>query len=271
MDNNQLPPLANNQTAQTAQNPQYSQYPQNMQYAQVPQQPEKSHKKLLAIVIAVAIIIVAAAVVLIAASTRQQATPTTTDEEKKPQEEKPGEVVGFDPGHPLPDDDKLDKDNSKEYTDALKVYIKLDKPMSYSELEEFVKGISSSCKVSQKYDLGTIYCNGSDRINFNIEEKNNTKTASYFNYSNSFKEEVVVFIRDLGDGRYEFGNDALLGTYSNKNRAINAYLYYITQYEKYSVKTKDGDEKQYDYAHEKVENTSCSIRNIRVVMLRNAD
>ena len=205
----------------------------NPQNAQISPKPEKTNKKLLAIILTIAIVIVALAVVLIVILTRPQTAPAGGDE-PKPEEQKSDEVVGYDPGHPLPDDDKLDNDRTAEYTDALKVYAKLGETISYEELEKAVKDVAPKCTVTQTYDLGTISCGDNDRVRFNIEEKDGAKTTSYFNYSSTIGEENALFIRDVGGGKYEFGNDALLGEYSNKQRAINAYLYYIDLHKEFT-------------------------------------
>ena len=199
------------------------------------QQDNKKHTGLLIAVIIIGLILVSAAVIIIATMTRQQ-TPSTDNGQQGQQQEKPGEVTGYDPGHPLPDNEDLDKDRSSEYTDALKIFIKVGQLMQYKELEQLVKGISTKCNITQYRDLGTIECGGADKVRFAIDENNDNKTTSYYNYTNSFTEDAVVYIRDLGEGKYEFGNDALIGQYSNKNRAINAYLYYAEQYGIYSKK-----------------------------------
>ena len=245
MNNDQLPTPTINPDPQVTQIPQNVQSVKNAQNPQTPPQPEKTHKKLLATIIIITIIIVATAVVLIAAVTHQRATTTSDNEEKPQKEQKTEGVVGYDPGHPLEDNKDLDVDRSAEYHDSLKVFIELNEPLQYSDLQQKVASISSKCKVSLLSKppiddveiperIGEILCDDAGVIRFNYKKEGNKEIVSGYNYSEAFAIENVVFIRDLGDGRYEFGNDALSGIYSNKNRAINAYLYYLDLRKEYT-------------------------------------
>ena len=80
---------------------------------------------------------------------------------------------------------------------------------------------------------GNISCGETDIIRFTYKDYDGAEKAGTFNFAYPYDEQYVIFINELEDGTYEFGNDALLGVYSNKNRAINAYLYYKEKHNEY--------------------------------------
>lgn len=211
--------------------PQQSQ-PQSQTQPQPQPTPKKSRKVVIVLIIFLFAIAAITGVAIVMLNNRQQ-EPVA---EQPAKEEKPGEVTGFDPGHPLPDNEALDTDNTDKYTDILKLYIKLDEEMTYDELKATTEAEIPECTITLGRDFGKIFSpNSTDVISFDYSPA--TKQTSFFNFSHALGDDQnVVRIVKLDDGKYEFGNDALIGTYSNKNRAINAYLYYLDQYKKYGKK-----------------------------------
>ena len=196
-------------------------------------QQENNKKK--SIIITSTILIITAIIVAVSVTIIMQKKPEQPPVEEEPVTEQPGEVTGFDPGHPLEDNEDLDKDRSAEYSVLLKLYIKLDEEMSYDDLNNLVKTDVPGGSITLGSDYGKIFDDGTgDVISFDYAP--DTKNASFFNFAHSIKSENVVRIVKLEDGNYEFGNDALSGIYSNKNRAINAYLYYMEKYNEYGKK-----------------------------------
>ena len=195
--------------------------------------PKKSHKVVIVLIIFLFAIATITGVAIVMLNNKPQ---EPVAEQPAKEEEKPGEVTGFDPGHPLPDNEELDADNTDKYTDILKLYIKLNEEMTSDELKTTAEAEIPECTITLGRDFGKIYSpNSTDVISFDYSPS--TKQTSFFNFSHALgSDQNVVRIVKLDDGKYEFGNDALIGTYSNKNRAINAYLYYLDQYEKYGKK-----------------------------------
>ena len=189
--------------------------------------PANPSKTILIIVAAVAAVIVIAALLVILLSKKPNDGGQGTPPASQPD---PNLIEGYSPGAPLADSSDLDKDRTSEYSKILKLYAKLTPNMSYGDIIKTAKAEIPDCTINEWSGFVRITAeNDDERIRFAVEEENGVKKASDVYFTNVLEEDFTLSITE-NNGQYVFKNYILEGAYSNKNRAINAYLHYLDKY-----------------------------------------
>ena len=173
--------------------------------------------KVIAILISVILVVVAiiATIILLTPQNKPEEQPKPVEEEYNP----------FTSGRKIfEDNEELDKDLGEKYDSLTKFYLELNNDMPYTQLKTLAESYGFS-EVAAYGDTGIISIGEQVYIKFNIDEQDGKQTASKYTLNREMNgADVVRYVAPIDDGKYEYYNGVDYTTYSNRKRAVNAFI-----------------------------------------------